>query len=279
MPCRSRRRGRFWSGRAQRPCRWRIAARCVFGASLAPVHFSNNPTVSGPKSRHCERSEAIHSATRKKAGLLRCARNDVSADIRITLAARCARALQKTFRPQEGAGNAGRPMRPIAACAMSVVERTRVSQVTPANVRHSPRNGLRLTSCSSRRSAFLSPSPLRSLLLTSLTPASRRQNHTTSPSASAPFVKGASASTASCPASVTIASAPLWDRTGRVIKVICGFGKPEYFCERGWTGVQVICPSGAVGGERLFLSVIPGRAKREPGICEIPGLVLWTIPE
>ena len=33
--------------------------------------------------------------------------------------------------PKEGAGNAGRPMRPIAACAMVVVERTRVSQVTP----------------------------------------------------------------------------------------------------------------------------------------------------
>src|ERR1700676_5519683 len=33
--------------------------------------------------------------------------------------------------PSEGAGNTGRPMRPIAACAMSVVERTRVSQVTP----------------------------------------------------------------------------------------------------------------------------------------------------
>jgi hypothetical protein len=33
--------------------------------------------------------------------------------------------------PIEGAGNAGRPMRPIAACAMIVVERTRVSQVTP----------------------------------------------------------------------------------------------------------------------------------------------------
>jgi len=31
----------------------------------------------------------------------------------------------------EGAGNAGRPMRPIAACAMVVIERTRVSQVTP----------------------------------------------------------------------------------------------------------------------------------------------------
>ena len=31
----------------------------------------------------------------------------------------------------EGAGNAGRPMRPIAACAEVVVESTRVSQVTP----------------------------------------------------------------------------------------------------------------------------------------------------
>ena len=41
-----------------------------------------------------------------------------------------------------------------------------------------------------------------------LTPASRRQDHTTSPSASAPFVKSASASTASRPASVTIASRP-----------------------------------------------------------------------
>jgi hypothetical protein len=56
--------------------------------------------------------------------------------------------------PSEGAGNAGRPMRPIAACATIVVERTRVSQVTPGNTQHSPRNGLRLTSCSSRRSGF-----------------------------------------------------------------------------------------------------------------------------
>ena len=45
--------------------------------------------------------------------------------------------------------------------------------------------------------ALLPPSPLRSLLLKNLTPASRRQDHTTSPSAFAPFVKGASTSTAS----------------------------------------------------------------------------------
>jgi hypothetical protein len=41
-----------------------------------------------------------------------------------------------------------------------------------------------------------------------LMPASRHQDHTTPPSAFAPFVKGASASTASRPASVTIAIRP-----------------------------------------------------------------------
>src|SRR6266403_3859295 len=54
--------------------------------------------------------------------------------------------------------------------------------------------------------ACLTPSP--ALLLADLTPALGRQNDTTSPSAPAPFVKGAAASTASRPASVTIASRP-----------------------------------------------------------------------
>jgi hypothetical protein len=61
--------------------------------------------------------------------------------------------------PIRGRREAGRPMRPIAACAMVVVERTRVSQVTPEITRHSPRNGLRLISCSPRRPALLPPSP------------------------------------------------------------------------------------------------------------------------
>jgi hypothetical protein len=85
---------------------------------------------------------------------------------------------------------------------------------------------------------------LRKLVFANLTPASRRQDHTTSPSALAPFVKGASASTASRPTSVTIASAPHEERDGRGYKVIRVFGKSEYFCERGWTGCWVICPSG-----------------------------------
>jgi hypothetical protein len=56
--------------------------------------------------------------------------------------------------------------------------------------------------------------PSSALRSANLTPASGRQDHTTSPSASAPFVKGASASTASRPASVTIASRPSVGRDG-----------------------------------------------------------------
>ncbi len=68
--------------------------------------------------------------------------------------------------------------------------------------------------------ALLSPSSVdRS---TNLTPASRRQNHTTSPSAFAPFVKGASASTASRPASVTIAIRPSVGRDGEIYTIDSG---------------------------------------------------------
>src|SRR5215212_4047141 len=45
---------------------------------------------------------------------------------------------------------------------------------------------LRLTSCSSRRTALLPPSP--ALLIAGLTPAPRRPNHTTSPYASGAYV-------------------------------------------------------------------------------------------
>src|ERR1700680_1433597 len=89
-------------------------------------------------------------------------------------------------------------MRPIAACAMMVVERTRVSQVTPESpgIPRAMVYGLFRALPGDR--AFLSPSSA-DIYSANLTPASRRQDHTSSPSASAPFVKGASASTASRP--------------------------------------------------------------------------------
>src|SRR4029079_1962228 len=66
--------------------------------------------------------------------------------------------------------------------------------------------------------ACLTPSP--ALPIADLTPASGRQNDTTWPYAAAPFVKGATASTASRPALMTLRNAPLWDGTMRAIKVI-----------------------------------------------------------
>jgi hypothetical protein len=75
-------------------------------------------------------------------------------------------------------------MRPQAACAEVVVVSTRVSQVTPESPGIPRAMVLRLISRSPRRPAFLPPSSLRSLLLKNLTPASGRQDHTTSPSAS-----------------------------------------------------------------------------------------------
>jgi hypothetical protein len=77
-----------------------------------------------------------------------------------TLAAGFAQDIAVSFGPlqSEGAGNAGRPMRPIAACAMVVVERTRVSQVTPESPGIPRAMVLRLPSSSPRRPALLPPS-------------------------------------------------------------------------------------------------------------------------
>src|SRR3954453_1941283 len=99
-----------------------------------------------------------------------------------------------------------------------------------------------------------------------LTPASRRQDHTTSPSASAPFVcalviahgldpalrsrlrADAAASTASLPNVRDGRETPLsWAGTAQTSPVICPEREGKYFLNRGWTWRQVICPSGRIG--------------------------------
>jgi hypothetical protein len=89
----------------------------------------------------------------------------------------------------EGAGNAGRPMRPIAARAMVERKMQTRCQVTPEIARHSPRNGFNgfLRALLGDR-ACLPPSFADSSA--HLTPASGRQDHTTSPSASGALVFG-----------------------------------------------------------------------------------------
>src|SRR5665213_1028803 len=134
----------------------------------------------------------------------------------------------------EGAGNAGRPMRPIAACATVVVERTRVSRVHRNHPAFPTQWFTDYTVLSPVLRAFWPPSP--ALLIANLTPASGCQDHTTSPSASgAARLEAPSASTASCPALVTLANAPRVGQDGSEYSGDLGFGKTEYFFEMGWT--------------------------------------------
>jgi hypothetical protein len=123
----------------------------------------------------------------------------------------------------------------------------------------SPAIGL---SCHRRQRMKGSPAPGRAGFASAdLTPASRRQDHTTSPSASASFVgtpsdrsretrpattcaPDAAASTASRPNVRDDGQRPSSERDGDSIKVILVCGEAEYFCKGGWTAKSVICPSG-----------------------------------
>src|SRR3954451_7774101 len=78
-----------------------------------------------------------------------------------------------------------------------------------------------------------------------LTPASRRQDHTTSPSAfSTVRQRRLIASIASRPASVTIASAPRWDETARLGKCFASHWNANIFGKRPRQLIGVFCPSG-----------------------------------
>jgi hypothetical protein len=109
----------------------------------------------------------------------------------------------------EGAGNAGRSTRPQPGGQKRVEVLTSSSHHGHTGItRHSPRNGFTV-------SFVLSPviriwlTPSSADNSTDLTPTLRRQDHTTSPSASSASSKAPSASTASRPASVTLRNAPL----------------------------------------------------------------------
>jgi hypothetical protein len=74
------------------------------------------------------------------------------------------------------------------------------------------------------------------LLLKNLTPASGCQDHTSSPSAFAPFVKG-TISVHCIPSRVRDdRDTPLeWDETAEVLEVIWVKGERIYFCKQDWT--------------------------------------------
>src|SRR5712672_3264359 len=124
---------------------------------------------------------------------LRCTKACVS-----ILATRCARGVAESS-AQRGRGERRMPVAPAASCALVVVERTRVTTSTPESPDVPARNGFNgfLRALPGDR-ALLPPSPADMVLskpgradLTSanLTPASGRQDHTTSPYATTSLVR------------------------------------------------------------------------------------------
>src|SRR3977135_4114880 len=185
----------------------------------------------------------------------------LAADTRSTAPRNAPEALMN-LPPKEGVGNAGCPLHPAASCALVVVERTRVTTSTPESPGIPARNGFNgfLRALPGDR-ALLPPSPCGLKVLSSpvepneppqdLTPASRRQDHTTSPYAATSLVRSlgdrsqafrqpalpsrcapdAAASTASHPASLTIRIRPSVGRDTRVLNVIWGAWEQKYFSE------------------------------------------------
>jgi hypothetical protein len=94
--------------------------------------------------------------------------------------------------------------------------------------------------------AFLSPSPAENSS-TDLTPASRRQDHTTSPSASHASRQSVPASIASRPAFVTIAIRPCLGRDGAVVDLIWVRRERNYFCKQDWTASISLHPLNKLG--------------------------------
>jgi hypothetical protein len=178
------------------------AAASRLGTVIDGFRATQLPVVMGPGSRCAWRDDGT--------------RHDVETVVRI-LAARCVRGLKEFHCPPgRGCGNAGRLMHPQLPTPKKTNKRAQSLQIHQ-NTRRSARNGLRVIACSPRRSGFLTPSPADKNSA-SLTPTLRRQDHTTSPSASAPFVKGASTSTASRPTYRDDREPPPWkERDGGII--------------------------------------------------------------
>ena len=136
----------------------------------------------------------------------------------------------------KGAGNAGRSMRPQPRVQNKTKHTSIVTTVTAEITRHS-RTRMVLTV-----SFALSPvtglvchrRPQEALLLKNLTPASGRQDHTTSPSASRAIVESATrVHRIPRPTSVTIAKRPS-----------CGTGWRRYGCDLGETGRDLFLKEG-----------------------------------
>ena len=96
-------------------------------------------------------------------------------------------------------------------------------------------------------------------------PASRHQDHTTSPSASARFVKHA-ISVHRIPTRVDdVGQRPSVGQDTRLVELICPTGKAEYFCAQDWTGrIALICFSNLASTRIQFWVSQPAACSAAP---------------
>jgi hypothetical protein len=90
---------------------------------------------------------------------------------------------------------------------------------------------------------------------TNLTPASGRQNHTTSPSAFAPFVKGALRVHRIPPRVRDDREPPLqWDETAKDIDLIWVNREAKYFCKQDWTDPIALIRLDKLSAPRIWIA-------------------------
>src|SRR5467141_1542983 len=131
------------------------------------------------------------------------------------LAARGARVVQEPFAQQiRGRRECRVPNAPAASRAKLNKAHERSHHRYTGITRHSPRNGFTAYFVLSPARSGLFVTVISRLLGADLTPASRRQNHTTSPSASAPFVTCAARVHRIPPRVRDVRNAPLLGRDG-----------------------------------------------------------------
>ncbi len=213
----------------------------------------------------------ISSAPRRKCGALRSIRGThphSCSKFKTRLhdpAARCARVVHLSSAPIEGVGNAGCPLHPRPRAHFVLVERTRVTTSTPESPGIPARNGFNgVCRALPGDRALLPPSSADMFCLSPVGPTQLRELDA-SVGASGPHdfavrsnisrqhagnrsqifrpalrshrAQNAAASTASHPAFVTIMIRPsVWDGMAKVLEVIWGVRKQEYFCIQDWTG-------------------------------------------
>src|SRR3984957_15968036 len=129
------------------------------------------------------------------------------------------------------------PDAPAASCALLVVSMHTSIHSEPSEItRHSRTQWFTAYTALSPVIGFLATVAC-GVASTDLTPASGCQDHTSSPSAASNARQARRRVHRIPPRVRDVASRPSeWDETARDIDLIWVFGKPEYFCKRGWTG-------------------------------------------